>query len=104
VVENAGLALGDGVAGIVGTQMAAMAGEENGRVCIEDASHFGIQHRQQRGGNSLIRQTKFARMRESGSPLARCWLFFARQFLLKPTPRPRTLGLLTKHDSGNACA
>jgi hypothetical protein len=39
--------------------MAAMAGEEDGGISIEKASHFGVQHRQQRGGNGLIRQTIF---------------------------------------------
>ena len=59
MIEDAGLALGDAVAGGVGAEMPPMAGEEDGGIGIEKASHFGVQHRQQGGGNGLIRQTNF---------------------------------------------
>jgi hypothetical protein len=42
-----------------GAEMSPMAGEEDGGIGIEKASHFGVQHRQQGGGNGLIRQTNF---------------------------------------------
>jgi hypothetical protein len=61
MIENACLMLGHPVAGIVRTQMAAMAREKDGRVCVQQTSDLRVQHRQKVEGIGLIRQTKTIR-------------------------------------------
>ncbi len=50
MIEHAGLALGNAFARLVGAKVAAMAGEEDGRVGIEHPLNSRIQHRQQGAG------------------------------------------------------
>ena len=50
MIEHAGLALGNALAGLVGAKVAAMAGEEDVRIGIEHPLNCRVQHRQQGAG------------------------------------------------------
>src|SRR5271163_894950 len=66
MVQNAGLMLGDGLAGLVFSQVLTMAGEEDCRISIEQTSDFQVQHGLQSEGNSLKCQTNVFKKYERG--------------------------------------